>query len=361
MMSINSHTEWDSLQEVILGTPSYINRQTMDLSFKLFYHDNLKGTYQRRTEGFYELPGHIIDECHEDVNAFESLLKKRGIIVKRPKMQTSETPVSNGYWTAQPNHALNARDLFLVIGNRIIETAPMVRSRYFETLLYNNLLHEYAEEGAEWILSPRSSLEDQTFDLSAITTKELREWGVSHHHNYTPEIMFDGAQCIRMGRDIVFNANCDNHLLGLKWLKSFLGNDYRIHRINIDHNHIDTAILPLRPGMLLMNADKVSIGDLPGIFDDWDIIKYHPEVPEETEDYGIFLSGIGISMNVLSLSEKDVVVSYQTNQETELATILYKNGFNPIPVRMRHSRKVGGALHCITLDVRRDGELQSYF
>ena len=45
-------------------------------------------------------------------------------------------------------HALMPRDLFLIVGDEIIETSPAVRARYFEADLYKELFNGYFNRGA---------------------------------------------------------------------------------------------------------------------------------------------------------------------------------------------------------------------
>ena len=61
---------------------------------------------------------------------------------------------------------------------------------------------------------------------------------------------------------------------------------------------------------------------------------------------------------MLSIDEKHVLVEAQEHGMHEL---LDKHGFTPIPVPLRSIAEFGGAFHCCTTDVRRAGELKSYF
>ena len=65
-----------------------------------------------------------------------------------------------------------------------------------------------------------------------------------------------------------------------------------------------------------------------------------------------------MSMNVLSLDEKRVVMQ---SKEQPLADLLEKYGFKIIEVDMSNAYNIGGALNCWTLDIRRRGELKTYF
>jgi hypothetical protein len=47
--------------------------------------------------------------------------------------------------------------------------------------------------------------------------------------------------------------------------------------------------------------------------------------------------------------------------EPSLIRLLEKEGLDVIPLRLRHSKMLGGGPHCVTLDVRRAGTLERYF
>jgi glycine amidinotransferase len=63
-------------------------------------------------------------------------------------------------------------------------------------------------------------------------------------------------------------------------------------------------------------------------------------------------------MNVLMLDEERVVV--EQTQESMIRA-LRDWGFRPIPCGFMDFAPFGGSFHCATLDVRRRGELESYF
>ena len=70
------------------------------------------------------------------------------------------------------------------------------------------------------------------------------------------------------------------------------------------------------------------------------------------------LPGSWLSMNVLMLDEKRVLVE---KEETPIIKVFEDLGITPIPVSIRHANVLGGGMHCWTCDIRRRGELQTYF
>jgi glycine amidinotransferase len=65
-----------------------------------------------------------------------------------------------------------------------------------------------------------------------------------------------------------------------------------------------------------------------------------------------------LSMNVLMLDQRRVVVE---RSQPSMIAALKGWGFGPIPCEFQDYATFGGAFHCATLDIRRRGELQSYF
>jgi glycine amidinotransferase len=247
------------------------------------------------------------------------------------------------------------RDLFLVLGDEIIETPTMIRARYFEGDLYKELFTEYFNQGARWTVVPKSRLLDRNFDFSYVTK---RGYDGRLPSNVFLEIMFDAAQVLRLGRDLIVNASTGNHRMGVTWLRRHLGSAYNVHEVALTDNHLGGKVLALRPGVLLIR-DDVKTDLLPEALRRWEMIRYEEcEEPVELEQDGIpFLASQSIGINVLSLDEEHVVVQ---DIQRPLIRDLEKAGFTPIPCRWRHGRSLGGGFHCLTLDIRRRSELVSY-
>jgi len=358
-----SHDEWSRLREVIVGTPYHLDYHA-DLSYRLFFHRNLcsEGESPAARSAANRLfrnvrPGNQLrDECLEDLSAFVQVLEDYGAVVRRPAVLTTVPEVRTPYWSAPMGHALMPRDLFLVIGDEIIETSPAVRARYFEADLYKELFTGYFNRDARWTLAPRSRLLDRNFDFSYASR---HGYGGEVPADPFYELMFDGAQVLRFGRDLLFNAATENHRMGARWLARHIHGRNRVHVVEIADNHIDASVLPLRPGMLLMH-ESVDSDALPAELRQWDAIRYQwLDKPIEIAANGVpLLASQSIGMNVLSLDEQHVVV--QDIQEP-LIKDLEIHGFTPIPVRWRHGRSLGGGFHCVTLDIRRDSSPDSGF
>jgi glycine amidinotransferase len=259
------------------------------------------------------------------------------------------------------------KDFALILGNEIIETAPQVRGRFFENQFVKPIFTKYFEEGARWTLMPRPMMTDNSFDASYALgapngPTEFIDNPRPSVYDVGREIMLDGAQCLRLGRDLFVNVANANHELGYKWLERHLAGRVRVHRMDkLADNHIDSVLIALRPGLLLLRTPQVA-DSLPDPLRSWDKI-FAPEPRENNfpryADDDLVLTSPYIDLNVLSIDPETVMANEAC---PELLRLLEKVGFTVVPVRHRHRRLFGGGLHCFTLDTVRDqSEPEDYF
>lgn len=379
-MKLNSFDEWSPLKEVIVGSALNYTSHTRELSFDLFFHDNII-----RTEWYYprlETTGSSIDklgkqvklpikqryveELNEDVEGIVLALKNLGVKVHRPLDLCSDTTnVQTPAWSAAVVPPLNVRDIALILGDEIIETAPMIRSRYFETQFLKPVFSEYFKRGAKWTLMPRPWMTDASFDLSYARSSaggptEPIEDPKAAPYDVGFEMMFDGAQCLRLGRDIIANISTDNHAMACDWLERHVAGRFRIHRVyKLSDSHIDSMVLALRPGTLLVRS--LGVADfLPEQLRKWDMIVAPLPKINNFPQYGdtdLVLTSPYIDLNVFSVSPDTVLVN---DACPELIRTLEQNKFTVVPVRHRHRRLFGGGFHCFTLDTVREGGIEDY-
>lgn len=357
---INSHNEWDKLEEVIVGKGCTPNLPALELSFQLFFNDNIHGQDFNEWDCNHPIKKQYVKEMEEDVEGFVELLKSHNIKVRRPKGMTQIKKIKTPYWDSTTFYPLNVRDQTLIVGKKIIETPPLTRYRYFENDTMKHLFMEYFMDGAEWIVAPRPMILDDSFDFSYVlkdaddkTKKWYEEVQKKEHHEmfYGFEMMFDAANCMRFDENIIMNVSTQNHQLGAWWLQSVLPNHF-VQVVELVDSHIDSTLVPLKPGLLLINPQKLNKSKLPKWLQKWDMIEAPiNKHPEEYEDNDILLSSRSIDINVLSIDKHTIIC--HDRYYNELQPILKPYGIECIPCRLRHSRIFSGAFHCITLDVKR--------
>ena len=112
--------------------------------------------------------------------------------------------------------------------------------------------------------------------------------------------------------------------------------------------HIDSTIIPLREGLVLLNGNRVSEQNCPKVFDKWDKIYVDDVVPIGFYEYPYATKWIGI--NMLAVDPQTVICD--ANQPALIKTLEQWN-LTVIPLQLRHSRTLGGGFHCVTLDLER--------
>jgi N-dimethylarginine dimethylaminohydrolase len=348
MSKVWSCNEWDQLEEVIVGNPLRARFPTPDRSSQLaeFPDRSLNEIPQG------PFPQQIIEETEEDLNGFVDVLEGMGITVKRPETWPHEEKFSTINWESEGYYNYCPRDVMLVIGDQIIETPNVIRSRYQETFSYREMMVDYLKSGARWYSAPKPMLLDSLFDVDLAKPTPRND-----------EPAFDAANVLRFGEDLIYLVSGTGNELGGQWLQTILGDKFRVHFLKDVYygSHIDSTFVALRPGLLLCNPGRINDDTLPEILKQWDVI-YSPEM-ENTERYDdeYLAKCIGsnwIDMNAFSISPNLVVVD---SDQTALIKLIEKNGVDVIPIKLRHSKMMGGGFHCVTLDVRRVGKLERYF
>ena len=114
----------------------------------------------------------------------------------------------------------NPRDPFLIFGNEILETPMADRARYFEAWSYRTLFKEYFQAGARWTAAPRPQLLDDLYD-QAYTVPRPGE--PMRHVINEFEPVFDAADFVRCGRDIIGQKSNVTNQMGADWLQRHLG------------------------------------------------------------------------------------------------------------------------------------------
>lgn len=354
---VNSHNEWDPLEEVIVGR---LEGATIPSDHPVVAC-NIPGLAARAQAlvGGLHYPKMLIEPAQRELDGFIGLLQSLGVVVTRPEPVDFKKRFSTPEWSSRGFSNSCPRDSMLVIGDEVIETPMAWPCRYFETHSYRAVLKDYFRRGARWTAAPRPQLTDELYNANF----RLPEEGEAISYILTEfEPVFDAADFFRCGRDLFVTRSNVTNASGIEWLRRHLGDGYRIHEIESrcrNPMHIDTTMLPLGPGRLLINPDYIDVDCLPNILKKWDIL-VAPE-PDPITDRILkvtSLCGRWLNMNVLMVDEKRVIVD---PHHTGMMRAVKKWGFEPIPCEFLHYAPFGGSFHCATLDIRRRGMLESYF
>lgn len=389
---LNSHNEWDKLREIIVGTAEG-SMATLTWNKPEPIPDKIREqAYAVAKKAF---PQWFLDEIAEDLQGLSDLLTTFGVKVHRPKPYDLSRMYASPYWASTSNNAYNARDLNLVVGNTVIESPSYLASRYYETTALYPIWYEYFELGFRWIAGPKPRLDyevkppyfrdenERVLTDEDLKHKELTGGRLEKLHKLSEqEILFEAANTLRMGKDLLYLVSSSGNHLGARWLQSVLGDEYRVHTTEEIYrsSHIDSTAMCLRPGLVLLNDTRVNPKNCPSIFNKWDKLYFGDVAPtsvaeltfqkEVRDPLGYELEALGfqtnlhdmsspwVGMNFLSVDPQTVIVD---ERQTNLIKLLEQHKFTVAPVRMRHIYTQGGGIHCATLDTVRDSKLESYF
>lgn len=357
MGAVRSYTEFQPLEEVIVGSPagallpSWTDIEAVTVP-----------PGSEDIDGILGAPGtayrpELVDAAESCLAEFIAILDEAGVTVRRPEPVRFDTGHATPAWSVASGwSAANPRDVVLVVGDEMIEAPMPDRGRYFEVWPYRTLLNEYHRAGARWVAAPKPRLLDALYrpDYRVPGPDEEQRWILTD-----VEPVFDAADALRCGRDLFIERSQVTNAAGIEWLRRHLGSAYRVHEVFPRYRrqmHIDTSLVLLAPGKALVNPEFLDPADLPDPLRKWDVrIAPEPVVTPKTAQ-GLMSRWSGL--NMFSLDEERVVVErHQTTLIKELATW----GFEPVPCAFEDYTFFGGSFHCATLDVRRRGGCESYF
>ena len=302
----SSHNEWDQLKRVVVGDATWANWPKYD---PIFAKEELKTTWKETPIPHGPVPQHIIDESNEDLQTLADTLTNLGVEVVRPKSMNFQA--HDGLYNYCP------RDRFLIFGETVIDPPMMYPCRDMEGQCY----HEFFKD-ANLIKMPR----DQG-------------------------LVLDAANILRLGpKKMLYLESSSGNKLAYYWLLANLPTDTSIELCNFYSGvHIDSTIVPLREGLVLLNGSRVTKETVPNAFQDWECIFIHNVIPQDFYQYPY--ASKWIAMNMLVVNPTTVIVDAAQNELIELLT---KKNFTVLPRTLRHSRTLGGGFHCVTLDLERE-------
>ena len=165
------------------------------------------------------------------------------------------------------------------------------------------------------------------------------------------EVFFDAANVCRLGKDLIYLVSDSGNVEGGLWL-SVMFPEYKVYTLENAYGgvHIDSTIVPVREGLVVLNADRINHKNLPEPFWYWDKIWISKNEIKEKSFYKYPYASNYIGLNFLSVNPNLVICD---PEQTYLREQLNRFGVETIGVDLRHSRTLGGGHHCVTLDLVR--------
>ena len=361
-----SWNEWDPLKHVIVGRADGTMVQAPEPAVQLDFPDQgfPLGT-------FGSLPKEMEDKAGELLDNYAAILENRGIRVDRPSPLDFSQAIQTPDWKQDSMFGcMPPRDVLLTVGNEILEAPMSFRSRWFEYLCYRPLLEQYYKEDPSfrWETAPKPRLNDRTYkedfwkEWNSISEKE--QWMRTENSDWIiseSEPLFDAADVARCGKDLFVQNSMVTNDAGIEWLRRHYP-DHRVHRVTYREMlpwHIDATLIPLRPGLALINPERLALDKAHNeLFkkNGWELVEAPKSVRKEKMP--LCTCSMWLNMNCLVIDTKTICIEAA---ETPMMELLDKYGFEVIPVPLFEVSPFGGGLHCATTDVYREGTLEDYF
>ncbi|QKV74665.1 glycine amidinotransferase [Amycolatopsis sp. Hca4] len=364
---VNSWNEWDTLQEVVVGTAENACFEPTEPG----HRPQERGLSEPRPFPTGPKPRELNEKAEEELAGLVSLLESQGVKVRRPSPRDYSIPLKTPTFEVENQYcAVCPRDVMITLGNEVLEATMSRRSRYFEYEAYRSLVYEYWDEDPQmtWSVAPKPSMADEMYRQDFWTWPLSKRHEEMHNFEFCvtqDEVVFDAADMARMGKDIFVQESMTTNRAGIRWLTRHLEpRGFRVHPVHfpLDYfpSHIDATFIPLRAGLVLTNPERPISSGEEKLFlaNDWEFVTAPQPLTSNDEMPRYCQSSKWVSINVLSISPSKIIVE---EQEKPLQDLLSSLGFEVLPIPFRHVYEYGGSLHCATWDVRRDGGCEDYF
>jgi N-dimethylarginine dimethylaminohydrolase len=296
--------EWDPLKEVVVGRADFANWPTDD---PVFANESLKTTWTETAVPSGPVPNWIIDEANQDLDILADTIEQYGAIVHRPKAMNFQK--LGGMYNYCP------RDRLIVYGNTIVDPAMMYPCRDMEI----------------------EALDDVVYRADTV-----------HRMPRNDDYIMDAANVLRLNNTMLYLESASGNHRAAQWLRTKFP-DVNIEVCNFYSGvHIDSTIVPLREGLVMVNASRVNMDNLPRVFDSWEVVWIDDVLEQGFYQYPY--ASKWIALNMLVLDPRTAIVD---KNQLKLIKILESYNFTVIPLELRHSRTLGGGFHCVTLDLVR--------
>ena len=301
-----SNNEWDPLEKIMVGSATHANWPSTDTVFAL---ESQHTTWHETPVPAGAVPDWIIAQTNQELDVLSNTLTDLGITVYRPKEQDHQQ--QNGMSNYCP------RDRLLIWGDTVIDVNMLYPCRNQEIKSYYRLLAQ-----AKNILTmPRNT-----------------------------DMVLDAANVCRLGNTWLFLESRSGNRAAYEWLcKKFP--QVHIELCNFYAGvHIDSTIVPLREGLVMLNASRVTPDNCPRALQGWQKIWVTEDMIVPQDFYQYPYASAWIAMNMLVIDPKTVIVD---SAQRHLHDTLDRHGFTVIPLTLTHARTLGGGFHCVTLDTER--------
>lgn len=330
----NVWAKWHKLRTVVLGNCYYPE------FFRDVKNTRIKSALQQ-----------ISEETHEDLDNYEKVLKSFGCTVLRPKLDINESimdHLQNGRVISVPRPPLQPRDRYIVVGKDMYYGGGDHPAIYDCVNDYNSKMIRWKDTPIQ-AASITSVGKDVYVDRTGVKSFADVKEHVGKMKENNPTVRFN---VLNVGghTDACFHACKPGAILSLRKIQT-----YENTFPGWDVCYLPNQSWNLIDGFWKMKEIVSGRWWVPGQEENKDFIMF---VETWLEDWVGYCEESVFDVNVLMLDEHNVLVS---NYNEQAFAFFKKHKIEPTIVPWRHRFFWDGGLHCITLDLNREGEMEDYF
>ena len=330
----------------------------------------------------------IAIETEEDYQNIIKKLQSFGVKILRPDLP--KKTFVNGQYLLPP---MTPRDYMVMIGDTFYENQSVNFKNFYKNV-----------KDISW---PECNSLDQFYTLPTHIQQECIEvhgMSIEHEHPYTyifeqiqaqgniiksyVNPIINGAMVSRIGQDLYFGT--ESYSQDQEHLKKLISKEFtqtRNHIVNTG-GHADGTYCPVCPGLIISLRDVPAYKDtfpgwevvylpgqswtavkpfldlknknkgkwwIPGFENDQDVINV---VETWLNNWTGYVEETVFDVNMLIIDPKNVMVF---NYNKQVFDALGRYGITPHIVPFRHRYFWDGGIHCITVDLHREGVMQDFF
>jgi glycine amidinotransferase len=348
------YTNWDPLEEVIVGN--------------CVTESNAAWNLQATTKLLFD---RILRETKEDLDNLADYLTKLNVKVLRPDPSLFPEEIDfSGFKIRNPTQPIVPRDQYFVYDKTIYQTYTSMPDRYVDSYSYYNIFRNLFNQGYNWLSQPPPMIKNFPVDSKWYTVGEE-----IYSKELADKMLWHTATMYKCGDTLITNTKGPGSQLGLEWMKRNIdakiinnNNNYTKNFGHIDHGFYmidDETVICLDEDWLPESLKNKKIINLKGLYLSFDYEKFTASTNNGTDklttewldkwftEWKGYAQKVAFEANVLVVDSKNIIFS---TTQPAVFKLLNSHGINCHVCEIRHGLFWEAGIHCLTLDIKRNGQ-----
>ena len=335
-------TDWDPLEQVIVGD-CY---KPGDLDW--FVEPSLQDEFNT-----------ILEQTKHDLDNLTALLQDLGVKVYRPRVFNYSHQIDIAAFSVRcPMAPVVPRDQYLVYGETVFQTYTSMTDRYLDSHSYYDIFKRLFDQGHNWLSQPAPNLRNLP-----PSKNWMNQGRMIYDHLFHNQLLWHTATMFKCGDRLITNTAGPGSQSGLEWMRRNLSPCTLIENTNtIMHNwgHIDHGFFMVDDNTVIC-VDKQFVPACLRNKTLHEVLKYLPkEIIDPSTPLDRLLDPskgyeqvVAFDTNVLVVDQHNVIFD---SDIPDLFEFLARIGITAHVSKIRHRKFWAAGIHCVTLDIQRQGE-----